>query len=132
MTNWTTLPHEKLIAYQAARQLLALVREAPISNPRIREQALNAARSACLNIAEATGRSGSADQKRVYAIARGEVCEAAAALDIAAVAGGCAAHAAGAPAPSPPPVSALLPGLVPQPAPHRGSRALKRHAAAQP
>jgi four helix bundle protein len=85
MKNWTTLPHEKLIAYQAARQLLSLVREARISNPRIREQALNAASSACLNIAEATGRSGSADQKRVYAIARGEVCEAAAALDIAAL-----------------------------------------------
>ncbi len=85
MKNWTTLPHEKLIAYQAARQLLALVREARISNPRIREQALNAASSACLNIAEATGKSGSADQKRFYAIARGEVCEAAAALDIAAL-----------------------------------------------
>jgi hypothetical protein len=53
MKNWTTLPHEKLIAYQAARQLLALVREARISNPRIREQALNAASSACLNIAYA-------------------------------------------------------------------------------
>jgi four helix bundle protein len=94
MKNWTTLPHEKLIAYQAARQLLALVREARISNPRIREQALNAASGACMNIAEATGRSGGADQKRVYAIARGEVCEAAAALDIAAVAGGCAADTA--------------------------------------
>jgi four helix bundle protein len=74
--------------------LLALVRESRISNPRIREQAFNAASSACLNIAEATGRSGNADQKRVYAIARGEVCEAAAALDIAAVAGGCAADTA--------------------------------------
>jgi four helix bundle protein len=94
MKNWMTLPHEKLIAYQAARQLLSLVREAHISNPRIREQALNAASSACLNIAEATGRSGSADQKRVHAIERGEVCEAAAALDIAAVAGGCAADTA--------------------------------------
>jgi hypothetical protein len=75
--------------------LLSLVRDARISNPRIREQALNAASSACLNIAEATGRFGSADQKRVHAIARGEVCEAAAALDIAAVAGGCAAVAGG-------------------------------------
>src|SRR5438552_6686692 len=94
MTNWTTLPHEKLIAYQVARELLALVRKASISNARLREQALNAASSACLNIAEATGRSGQADQKRVYAIARGEICEAAAALDIAAVAGGCGAEAA--------------------------------------
>jgi hypothetical protein len=67
----STLPHEKLIAYQAARQLLSLVREARISNPRIREQALNAASSACLNIAETTGRSGNADQKRVYALLSG-------------------------------------------------------------
>jgi four helix bundle protein len=112
MKNWTTLPHEKLIAYQAARQLLALVREARISNPRIREQALNAASSACLNIAEATGRSGSADQKRVYAIARGEVCEAAAALDIAAVAGGCAAEFVVAGAACARRVYALLSGLI--------------------
>ena len=31
MTNWTTLPHEKLIAYQVARDLLVAVREACIS-----------------------------------------------------------------------------------------------------
>ncbi len=112
MKNWTTLPHEKLIAYQAARQLLSLVREARISNPRIREQALNAASSACLNIAEATGRSGNADQKRVYAIARGEVCEAAAALDIAALGGGCAAEFAVAGAACARRVYALLSGLI--------------------
>ena len=89
MTNWTTLPHEKLMAYQEARELLRLVRAAGISNPRLRDQALNAASSACLNIAEATGRAGAADQKRVYAIARGEVCEAAAAFDVASTAGFC-------------------------------------------
>src|SRR5258708_32317042 len=110
--NWATVAHEKLIAYQAARQLLSLVREARISNPRIREQALNAASSACLNIAEATGRSGSADQKRVYAIARGEVCEAAAALDIAAVAGGRAADTAVARAACARPGYALLSRLI--------------------
>jgi four helix bundle protein len=112
MKNWTTLPHEKLIAYQAARQLLALVRAARISNPRIRAQALNAASSACLNIAEATGRSGSADQKRVYAIARGEICETAAALDIAALGGGCAADAALAATVCARRVYALLSGLI--------------------
>jgi four helix bundle protein len=112
MKNWTTLPHEKLIAYQAARQLLALVREARISNTRIREQALNAASSACLNIAEATGRSGNADQKRVYAIARGEVCEAAAALDIAALGGGLRCRHADAGAACARRVYALLSGLI--------------------
>src|ERR1700687_310137 len=112
MKNWTTLPHEKLVAYQAARHLLAVVRESPIYNPRIRKQALNAASSACLNIAEATGRSGSADQKRVYAIACGEACEAAAALDIAALSGGCFADAADAGAAFARRVYALLSGLI--------------------
>src|SRR3954453_11874941 len=94
MTNWMTLPHESLRAYQGARELLMLVRGADISNPRLRDQALNAASSACLNIAEATGRSGAADQKRVYAIARGEVCEVAAAFDVASTAGFCKAEVA--------------------------------------
>lgn len=39
--------------------------------------------SVCLNIAEASGRPGSADQRRVYGIARGEACEVAAAIDVA-------------------------------------------------
>src|ERR1700682_4357457 len=112
MKNWTTLPHEKLVAYQAARQLLTLVREARIFNPRIREQALNAASSACLNIAEATGRAGRGDQNRVYAIACGRLCEAAAALDIAALSGGCFADAADAGAACARRVYALLSGLI--------------------
>src|SRR5260221_1149376 len=45
--------------------------------------------SVCLNISEGAGRAGSADKARVYAIARGENCEAAAALDIALAAGLC-------------------------------------------
>jgi len=74
MTNWTTLPHENLIAYQVARELLVLVREA--------------------RIAEAAGRYAAADTARVYAIARGEACKAGAALDIAAAAGECSEEAA--------------------------------------
>lgn len=66
-----------------------VVRDAAISDSKLRDQAMRAAMSACLNIAEATGRQSAADQKRVYAIARGEASEAAAALDIAAVAGMC-------------------------------------------
>jgi four helix bundle protein len=86
MTNWTTLPHEKLVAYQVAKELLAEVQRAEISDSRLRDQAMRAAMSACLNIAEAAGRQSAADQKRVFAIARGEASEAAAALDIAATA----------------------------------------------
>src|SRR3954463_2018124 len=89
MPNWTTLPHENLIAYKVARELVVIVREA-----KLRDQALRAATSACLNIAEAVGRVSAADKARVYGIARGEGCEAVAAVDVAAAAGWCSAEAA--------------------------------------
>jgi len=94
MTNWTTLPYQTLTAYQVARELLIAVRDANISEAKLRDQAMRAAKSACLNIAEAVGRYGAADKARVYAIARGEACEAAAALDIAFAAGECTEDAA--------------------------------------
>ncbi len=53
MTNWTTLPYEDLRAYQAARQLLLLVHEAKIADAKLRDQALRADKSVCLNIAYA-------------------------------------------------------------------------------
>src|SRR5205807_2976705 len=87
MTNFGNLPFEKLHAYQEARKLLDAVRESAISEFRLRDQALRAATSVCLNISEGAGRASSADKARVYAIARGENCEAAAALDIALAAG---------------------------------------------
>jgi len=72
MTDLTTLlPHEQLYAYRVARDLVVAVREARISDSGLRDQALRAATSVCLNIAEATGRPGAADQRRVYGIARG-------------------------------------------------------------
>ena len=83
MTNYGNLPFEKLLAYQEARKLLEAVQHAGISDGRLRDQALRAATSVCLNIAEGAGRAGSADKARVYAIARGENSEAGAALDIA-------------------------------------------------
>jgi hypothetical protein len=59
MTNLTTLfPHERLIAYQVACELLDLVRELRISHSKLRDQGMRAAQSACLNIAEAAGRFG--------------------------------------------------------------------------
>jgi len=45
MTNFGSLPFEKLIAYQEARKLLEAVREAAISDGRLRDQALRAATS---------------------------------------------------------------------------------------
>ena len=53
MTNRTTLPHQNLIAYQVARELVVIVREEKIADAKLRDQALRAATSACLNIAEA-------------------------------------------------------------------------------
>ena len=83
------LPHHRLIAYEVARELLATVVRGNIADSRLRDQALRAAKSACLNVAEAAGRSTKADQARVFGIARGEACEAAAAVEIAATAGDC-------------------------------------------
>ena len=93
MTTYNMMPYQKLIAFQVAKELLALVREARIADGKLRDQALRAARSVCLNIAEASGRSTPADQKRVFAIARGELSEVAGALEIAAMTGDCAGAA---------------------------------------
>ncbi|HUJ24788.1 MAG TPA: four helix bundle protein [Myxococcales bacterium] len=92
MPNDTTryyLPHDKLIAYRVACDLLVAVVQANIRNSDLRSQALRAARSACLNIAEANGRGSPADRRRVFAIARGEATEAAAAVEVASLAGEC-------------------------------------------
>ena len=71
MPNETTLIlHEKLIAWQVACELLRVVREARISDAKLRDQAMRAAQSTCLNIAEANGRFSLADRRRVFAIAR--------------------------------------------------------------
>src|SRR5437660_11337155 len=112
MTNWTTLPYEDLRAYQGARQLLLLVHEAQIADSKLRDQALRAAKSVCLNIAEAVGRYSEADQKRVFAIARVEVCEVNSALDITAVIGECPQDKARAGAALARGVYALLSGLI--------------------
>ena len=95
MPNETTLLlHEKLIAWQVACELLRLVCDAGIRDTKLQDQALRAAQSACLNIAEANGRVAPADRRRVFGIARGEATEAAAAVQIVALAGKCSARVA--------------------------------------
>jgi len=89
------LPHHSLVAYEIATQLLAVVAESKIADVRLRDQALRAAKSACLNIAEAAGRASRADQARVFTIARGEACEAAAAVEIGAITGHCSRESSG-------------------------------------
>ena len=112
MTNWTPMPYERLLAFQAAKELLTIVREAKIADAHLRDQALRAAKSACLNTAEAAGRWTPADQKRVFGIARGEAMEAAAAMEIAAAAGDCSLAAAQAAAEVGRKANALLTGLI--------------------
>jgi four helix bundle protein len=81
------LPHQKLVAYTVARDLVVAVRAASIRAPHLRDQALRAAQSAALNCAEGAGRVTRADKARAFAIARAEAVEAAAAVEIAALCG---------------------------------------------
>src|SRR5512138_206325 len=88
------LPHHKLLAYVAARELVVAVLEARLSGAHLRDQALRAAKSAALNCAEGAARVTRADKARAFAIARGEASEAAAAVEIAALCGEASAAAA--------------------------------------
>ncbi|TMH54677.1 MAG: four helix bundle protein [Betaproteobacteria bacterium] len=81
------LPHHKLLAYHVALEMLLAVKSANIRDAKLRDQAMRAAKSAALNVAEAAGRVSPADRARVFAIARGEAMEAAAAVEIAVLAG---------------------------------------------
>jgi four helix bundle protein len=81
------LPHHRLRAYGAAVELLVAVRAAKVRDAGLRDQALRSAKSACLNVAEGAGRVSRADKARVFAIARAEAGEAAAAVEIAALSG---------------------------------------------
>ena len=47
----SSLPHHKLVAYGVAVELLTLVKAAQISDAKLRDEALRAAKSACLNTA---------------------------------------------------------------------------------
>ncbi len=89
-----TLPHHKLVAYEVALQLLLAVRNASIRDAKLRDEALRAAKGACLNCAEGAGRVTRADKARAFTIARGETVEAAAAVEIAALCGDASNHSA--------------------------------------
>jgi four helix bundle protein len=112
MTTDILLPHEKLLAYRFAIQLLEQVQQMKVVDARLRDQLLRAAKSVCLNIAEGVGRFSNADKKRVYAIARGECCETAAAIDIARVTGECNPEQGHAARETAGRVYALLTGLI--------------------
>ncbi len=87
------LPHHRLLAYSVAIELLRAVRACKIRDAHLRDQALRAAKSACLNAAEGAARVSRADKARVFGIARAEAGEAAAAVEIAVEAGDADARA---------------------------------------
>ena len=90
MTDQTTppqLPHHRLVAYHVAVELLLGIKAANIRDAKLRDEALRAAKSAVLNIAEGAGRFTRADKNRAFTIARGEGLEAFAALETAALVG---------------------------------------------
>ena len=89
------LPHHRLRAYGVALELLAAVKAANIRDRDSRDQAIRAAKSACRNCAEATGRVSRRDKARVFGIARGETVEAIASVEIAVHAGDANAAALG-------------------------------------
>ncbi|MBK9069978.1 MAG: four helix bundle protein [Myxococcales bacterium] len=63
-----------------------------MKDPKLKDQALRTAKSACLNIAEAASRVSAADKARVFGIGRGEAGETAAAVEIAAITHDTAEH----------------------------------------
>jgi four helix bundle protein len=90
MTNSRTppqLPHHRLVAYQVAVELLLIIKVANIRDAKLRDEALRAAKSTVLNIAEGAGRFTRPDKNRAFTIARGEGLEAFAALETAALVG---------------------------------------------
>jgi four helix bundle protein len=141
-TDLPRLPHHKLKAYAAVRELLRAVLRADIDDVDLRNQAVRAAKSACCNTAEGAGKVSRRDKARSFGIARAEAVEAAATTELAADCGhpafyaavavnvlparagalhpahtrGCAAAGGAAPVPAPPRQGALP--LPHQPAQH--------------
>ena len=89
----SSLPHHRLRAYGTALHFLRAVRDARVRDRDLRTQALRSAKSVCLNLAEGAGRVTRADKARAYTVARGELVEAIAAVEIALESGDARADA---------------------------------------
>ena len=85
--NDPVLPHHRLRVYGIAVEMLVCLRDAGIRDAKLRDEALRAAKGACLNVAEGAARVTRADKARAFTIARGEIVEACAAIEIAALLG---------------------------------------------
>ncbi len=85
-------PHHTLLAYQVALDFVRLIHSTPIADAEMRKHARASAGSCARNLAEGSGRRSRADKQRCYGIARGELCEAVAAVEVDQALGGCTAE----------------------------------------
>lgn len=91
MTQFGFFAHERLDAYKAAREFLALAARIAKALPRGHaddaDQLMRAARSAMRNCAEGAGRRAGKEKARFFDIARGSATECVGTLDALAVEG---------------------------------------------
>src|SRR5689334_14294556 len=78
------LPFQRLDVYVAARELAALIHRACISDPELRDQATRAAKSCFLALAEGLPHESAGQRARYFSTSKASLCEAVAALDLAA------------------------------------------------
>jgi four helix bundle protein len=88
-TSTPVLDHERLDVYRCALEFLALAMRLadrlPPGNAALGDQLRRAATSIPLNVAEAVGKTGRADKRRFFAIARGSTMECAAIIDVLSI-----------------------------------------------
>jgi len=87
-----SLPHHRLDAFAVAVDFVRLIRNTPIADANMRKHAQGSAGACARNLAEGAGRRSRADKMRAYSMARGELCEAIAAVEIDEALGGCTAQ----------------------------------------
>jgi len=87
MQNTRCLPHQKLIVFGVACEMIVAIHRAGITDAKLRDEALRAVKGVGCNIAEGAGRVTKADKARAFTVARGKCVEAAAAVEIAALIG---------------------------------------------
>jgi len=82
-----TFPHHRLEAWSVAVELAVTVRRIAAGIPRgersLADQMLRASQSTVLLVAEGANRTGTGEKRQRYSLARGEVGECAAALELA-------------------------------------------------
>jgi four helix bundle protein len=83
----SSLPFQRLDVYVAAREFAALVHSASVSDAELRDQATRAAKSCFLALAEGLPHESPGQRGRYFATAKASLCEAVAALDLAASVG---------------------------------------------